>query len=309
MTEINDSDITPSQMKLDLKVAAEREVEGVGMGVFDDGTPFLNLRGLSRMCGVDIAAIVRITAAWQDNPQKPREAKIKELIRAQGADDTIAFYAVEKNGQIQHLVPSTVCMAVLEYYAFEARTPSEQAAQSYRVLARKGFEDYVYAQVGYNPAGTSDIAWRQFHDRVSLNYDTVPNGYFSIFKEMADIIVTLIRSGARLDDKFIPDISLGQAWGKYWRDEQLDIIYGDRIKYTHNYPLYFPQAASNPQAPFCYPDEALAEFRKWVRKTYIPHKMPTYLNNKVKAGALPASDALAAIEALESRNAALPRPN
>jgi hypothetical protein len=31
---------------------------------------------------------------------------------------------------------------------------------------------------------------------VSLVYDSVPVGYFSIFKEIADLIVTLIRGGA-----------------------------------------------------------------------------------------------------------------
>lgn len=308
MTDNTLPSTTPTQMKLDLKIEAEREVNGIGMGVLSDGTPFLTVRGLARMCGIEHSQIVRMTAAWQDNPQKPREAKVRELIRDQGMDDSVAFIATMKNGLVYHLVPSAVCMAVLEYYAFEARNPSEHAAKSFRTLARKGFADFIYAQVGYNPTGNSDVAWRQFRDRVSLNYDTVPNGYFSIFKEMADIIVTLISHGAHLDDKFIPDISLGIAWGKYWRDEQLDIIYGERKKYTHNYPMYFPQAASNPQAPFCYPDEALAEFRKWVRETYIPQKMPAYLNGKVKAGALPANDALAAIEALESRSAALPSP-
>jgi hypothetical protein len=58
--------IGPQQLKLNLEIAAEREIDGVGMGVLNDGTPFLTLRGLARMCGVDNAAIVRMTAAWQD---------------------------------------------------------------------------------------------------------------------------------------------------------------------------------------------------------------------------------------------------
>jgi hypothetical protein len=57
-------------------------------------------------------------------------------------------------------------------------------------------------------------AWRQFHDRVALVYDSVPHGYFSVFKEAADIIVTLIRSGANIGSAFVPDISIGQkAYG------------------------------------------------------------------------------------------------
>lgn len=294
----SDKSITaPEQLRFDLQVAAEIEIDGVGMGVLTDGTSFLTVRGLARMCGVDHTAVVRITGDWQSQPLKPREQKIRELVRAQGADDSVAFYAVMKNGIINHIVPSAVCMAVLEYYAFEARSESDQAAKSYRVLARKGFNDFVYAQVGYNPSGATSIAWQQFHDRVTLAYHTVPVGYFSIFKELADLFVMLIRKGANLGPSFLPDISVGQNWSKHWVSENLEILYGARIKYEHNYPAYFPQAASNPQHPYCYPDEALGEFRKWVREFYLAKRMPNYLNDKVKQGQIAPTIATAALEA------------
>lgn len=38
---------TSQQLRLDLEVAIEREVNGIGMGVLKDGTPYLNLRGLA----------------------------------------------------------------------------------------------------------------------------------------------------------------------------------------------------------------------------------------------------------------------
>jgi hypothetical protein len=204
-----------TQLSLNLEIVAEREIDGVGMGVFGDGNTFLTLRGLSRMCGVDNATIIRITAAWQESPLKPREKKIRELVRAQGADDSISFVAIKKNGTIYHAVPSAVCMAVLEYYAFEVKGDFERAAKNYRILARKGFNDFIYSQVGYNPSGEASVAWQQFHDRVSLAYHTVPDGYLSIFKEIADILVTLIRKGANLGNKFVPDISVGIHWSKY----------------------------------------------------------------------------------------------
>lgn len=291
---------TPKQYDLNLKIEVEREVDGVGMGVLSDGSPFLNLRGLASMCGVDSSMITRITGDWILSPLKPREQKIRELVRAQGADDSIAFYAIEKNGTIHHAVPAAVCMAILEYYAFDAKTSNDKASQSYRILARKGFNDFIYAQVGYNPTGASHIAWQQFHDRVSLAYHSVPDGYFSIFKEVADIIVTMIRSGANIGKSFIPDISVGMAWAKYWRAENLEVVYGERKRYDHNYPEYFPQSMSNPQPAYCYPDDALGEFRRWVREAYIVNQMPRYLESKVKAGELPAPSAVAAIEAFKA---------
>jgi hypothetical protein len=291
----------PEQLRLDLQVAAEREIDGVGMGVLSEGTPYLNLRGLARMCGVDHAAIVRITADWLAQPLKPREQKIRELVRSQGADDGVAFIAVPTNGTIYHAVPAAVCMAVLEYYAFEAKAKSDQAARSYRILARKGFSEFIYAQVGYNPTGAPNIAWKQFHDRVSLTYHTVPNGYFSIFKEIADIFVTLIRGGADLGPHFIPDISVGQLWSKHWTMKNLDVVYGPRITYQHNYPIYFPQSASNPQHPFCYPDDVLGHFRKWVREEYIAKRMSGYVIQKIKQGQIPAARATAALGAFAPR--------
>ena len=229
-------------------------------------------------------------------------AKIRELVKSQGADDSIAFYAVNRAGTIYHIVPPAVCMAVLEYYAFEAKgVDNAHAANSYRLLARKGFEAFIYSQVGYNPTGRSDIAWRQFHDRVSLSYHTVPDGYFGVFKELADITVTLIRSGANLGSSFIPDISVGQHWGRHWTSNNLDAVYGDRINYDHHYPSYFPQALSNPQPAYCYPDEALAEFRDWIKKEYITKKMPSYLRGKVKQGQIPAPAATIALDAFNPK--------
>ncbi|MDM8009726.1 MAG: hypothetical protein QUV08_02060 [Parasphingorhabdus sp.] len=301
MSNNNEMVTTPRQLDLDLRIAAEKEVDGIGMGVLSNGAPFLTLRGLARMCGVDSTSIVRMTAAWQETPMKPREAKVRELVRAQGGDDTIAFIAVPRDGIIQHAVPAAVCMAVLEYYAFEAKTTTDQAAKSFRILARKGFNDFIYAQVGFNPSGSTNIAWQQFHDRVGLSYHTVPDGFFSVFKEVADMLVTLIREGADLGKSFIPDISVGLAWGKFWNGENLDVVYGARRRYEHNYPKYFPQSISNPQPAYCYPDDALGEFRKWVREEYLPKKLPNYLNSKVKQGQLPAKKASAAIEAFKPK--------
>jgi hypothetical protein len=70
-------------------------------------------------------------------------------------------------------------------------------------------------------------------------------------------------------DKVIPDISIGQIWGKHWCDKNLRQRYGDRKEYQHCYPEYFPQAASNPQPAWCYPEAALGEFKRWLRERYI----------------------------------------
>ncbi len=298
---------TPEQKELPLRIAAEREVDGVEMGVLSNGTSYLTIRGLARMCGVDHSVIVRVTDQLLDDPEKPRARQIRELIKGQGGNDGIVFFPVEKNGVLHHTIPDKVCMAILEYYAFEARGGDGQALKAYRALARKGFRDFIYAQVGYNPSGAVDVAWQQYQDRVSLVYDNVPAGYFCVFKEIAEMFVTLLQSGAKLGNGFIPDISVGQAWGKHWTADNLDNVYGMRRQFHHNYPDYFPQSASNPQPANCYPDDALPEFRRWMREHYLTNGLPKYLVSKVKAGQLEAPAATIAVEAFKNRSLPAPR--
>lgn len=101
-----------------------------------------------------------------------------------------------------------------------------------------------------------------------------------------------------IDHTFVPDGSVGSIWSTHWETSLLDLKYGSRKKYQHNYPSYFPQAASNPQHPWCYPEAALGEFRRWFREDYIKAgKFKNYIDGKVKRRELPASFAQLAIAA------------
>jgi len=130
----------------------------------------------------------------------------------------------------------------------------------------------------------SDDAWKQFQDRVSLVYDSVPSGYFCIFKEIADLFATMFHHGINPGTKMLLDISVGWHWGNEWGAQKLDERYGSRRKFGHYYPPYFPQAQSNPQDAWCYPDDALPTFRRWMRDVYIPRKMPPYLQSQAQQG-------------------------
>lgn len=298
-----DKQVSTRQLALILTIEKEVEIDGIGMGVLSDGTAFLTGRGLARMCGVDHMVIQRLTSGWATEPARPREAKIKETLRQQGLVYDSPCIPILVDGVTHFAYPDPVCMAVLEYYAFDATSASnEQALKNYRLLARRSFRDFIYTQTGYSAHVEIPLAWRQFHDRVSLVYDSVPAGYFSIFKEMADIIVTLISSGAPIGSKFIPDISVGVHWAKWWKDHRLAHKHGERKPYLHHYPDYFPQSASNPQKPYCYPDAALGDFRQWMREVYLPAHFPDYLATKSRQGALPPSWAEMALRAIEAKS-------
>jgi hypothetical protein len=195
---------------------------------------FLTQRGLARLCGIQNAHIGTIGTEWDEEIQKPRISTIKGLLSARGQTPAAPYFDVSDEKRQIYAYPDYVCLAILEYYAFEAGTNVKpEAVQNFRQLAGMALREFIYTQLGYSPAARVPDSWSLFHDRVSLVFHTVPHGYFSIFKEMSDIIVTLIRQGASIDDKFIPDISVGQHWANHWRDSDLEIVHGERIQYEH----------------------------------------------------------------------------
>jgi hypothetical protein len=289
---------------MDLRIEKQVERDGIDMGVLSDGTAFLSGRGLARLCGVYHSVMGEILADWNSMPQKPRITKIKEILAGHGVVyKSPVIVALELDQTQTYAWTDTVCLAILEYYAFDAQQGDrEQARKNYRLLAGKGLYDFIYTQVGYDPRHQISEHWRVFHDRVSLTHGSVPVGYFCIFKEIADMVVHLGQNGVHIDSSFVPDISVGLVWGKHWTDRALDNIHGQREKFEHNYPEYFPQAKSNPQQPWCYPEAVLGEFRRWFREDYIgAGKFANYLISAVKKKELPPSFAQLAIAAYSNR--------
>jgi hypothetical protein len=287
--------ITPNT-QLSLFVDKELEIDGVGMGVLSDGTAFLTGRGLARLCNISNARIVELGQNWSKESTNAMVEGVKKILRSKGLLPEQPYVEIKKRSGMFHAYTDAVCLAVLEYYAFDQ--PTDEAKKNFRILAGKALHDFIYAQVGYDPHNHVPEAWRQFHDRVSLTYNAVPAGFFSIFKEISDMIVHLGQNGLTIDEKFVPDISVGIHWSKHWTETGLSAQHGERIKFEHNYPNYFPQAKSNPQEPWCYPEMALGEFKRWLRESYIKGgKFKKYLSDQVTKRALPPSFAELAVAA------------
>lgn len=278
----------PNQGELDLLVDRQVETDGIGMGVLRDGTPFLNQRGLARLCGVENRYIGIISTEWTAPVKSERTKSVQRILMERGALPPTAAHETFFGQKRVLAYPDEVCMAVLEYYAFEANLAGQpKAMESFRRLASFGLRQFIYTQTGYESERDDDV-WRIFKDRVSLTYDAVPDGYFSVFKELASLIVTLGLQGLHISESFVPDISVGKAWAQYWKTANCSDDFGHRSTYAHNYPEYFPQAASNPQMANCYPEEALGRFRKWFREEYVGEgKFERYLSSKVSDWSLP----------------------
>ncbi|OUJ08189.1 hypothetical protein HK25_01275 [Acetobacter sp. DsW_059] len=289
----------PSQGSL-FRVEKQAEINGVEMGVLDNGIPYLTESGLARMCGIDRKVLNRLASGWISEKNKPRGQKINALLRDNGYSEDSLYLPSEHNGISINAYPEPVCLSILEYYAFVSDDPRSQAIAAFRTLAKTTFRAFIYGAVGYSPSSQAIDSWKHFHDRIDMTLDSVPEGYFSVFREIASMIVPMIRADIIISDKVIPDISVGKAWSHYWKNNELD-KYGDRIKYDHSYPTYYPQAKSNPQPSFAYPDVIISIFRSWLRREYINNKLPTYLTGQIKKGSLPKSTATKVIESFSGK--------
>lgn len=282
------------------QIEKQAEINGIEMGVLENGMPFLSEMGLAKMCGIARSPLNRLAANWLEEKDKPRGKEIASLLGPEYDEPTLFLKSIYKGREV-NAYPESVCMALLEYFAFVADPPKEQAIQAYRALARRSFREFVYTAVGYAPQRNILDGWRNFHDRVDMTNDAVPEGYFSVFREIASMIVPMIRSGVLISDKTVPDISVGVAWSKYWEKNNLDQLHGERQKYDHEYPDYYPQARSNPQSSYAYPDAALGEFRAWLRNEYITTKFPKYLITQARKQQLLSKVAQQAIDAFSPK--------
>lgn len=271
----------PNQILLDLGIQVQKSIDGIEMGVLDNGIPFLTQRGLAGVTGVNRSVIQTITKEWEEhcgNPVlgKDRISFFKKYLFSNGFNEPALHLETVQNGTIHYAYPDIVCMAFLEYYAFESKSDSATALLNYRKFATYGLSKFIYESLQYIP----EDRWKYHNDRVSLLRDSAPDGYFTIFREITGLVVDLIAVNLTVNHKTVPDISVGIAWGKYWTGNNLETHFGKRIPYEHNYPSYYPQAMSNPQKPNAYPDVALPTFRQWFRQIYLPTKFPAYILSK-----------------------------
>lgn len=280
-----------SQGNLDLRPVVEVEVDGITMGVLSDGTPYLSLYGLAKLCGIDEAPLRVFTTNWLTEKSKPRGAKINTYLTRNGHAnlDKLFTRTTNKQGTETHAYPDYVCMAILRYYAFDAANFDNKIAQdNFATLAEYTLRRMIYERSGYTPnQEVINSSWDVFKQRIMSN-DDIPIGFFSVFREMADLTVRLINNEFKLDPFSIPDISVGQRWAAYWKSNKLSDSHGDRMLYPHNYPENFPQSKGTQKEAYIYPSSALGIFRDWLNTTYVNDHLATYLSNKVKSKAIPA---------------------
>lgn len=300
-----------SQGNLSLYPTVEVVADGIPMGVLSDGTPYLTLYGLAKLCGIDEAPLRLFTSNWDTEKHKPRGQKVAAYLAEKGHFNVERLYTrvVNSTNVETHAYPDYICMAIMRYYAIDATNFDRSVAiNNFVRLAEYTLKRMIYEKSGYNQPNQAVISssWNVYQQRIIAN-DNIPIGYFSIFREMADLTVRLINSEFKLDPHSIPDISVGQRWAKFWKDNNLAQTCGERMLHAHNYPEDFPQSRGTQKEAHIYPNAALGTFRDWLYTTYVNVHLKTYLAGKVQQKALPAPQAEKIIEALQKPT--LPRPH
>lgn len=136
------------------------------MGILKDGTPYLTMTGLAKLCGVEPSALWAFTSKWNPEDNKPRTVFIADILFQQGYDIRTLFTRVTSDKGVEtHAYPDYVCMAILEYYALEAkRFDNTIARENYRKLASYTLRKMIYDQLGINTQDRITKSWQVYQE-------------------------------------------------------------------------------------------------------------------------------------------------
>jgi prophage antirepressor-like protein len=175
--------------------------------------------------------------------------------------------------------PNTSIISESGLYSLTLSSRKPQAKDFKRWVTREVLPS-IRKTGGYSLNKPASPFWWQ---RLVIDQETnrVPNGYFSIFREVIPLVAELETAGYVVPDNAVPDISVGRKWAGYLRE--IEIVVEEVAKqYPHTYP-----DRRGSQDCYCYPEKLLPTFRQWFRDKYKTDHLYKYLKNKDKS-ALPA---------------------
>lgn len=273
-------------MLSDLEVIQSVAIAGlpVEVGILPDGTPFMSGRELARACGISNSTLVGWGEMTPQLGDRYRAGKMAELLATYGYSGDRFFVPIPDGTKFGgranvSAYPYKVCMAFLDYYAFEAN--KEEARNSLRVLSEKQLPQFIEQTVREqaNPPlkakpqpprvkSTSPFQTRPLREGIPIGYFTVRQIMSSDQARSLPALPLSERQTALLTN-------IDKAWSRYWTIHQLALIFGDR------FPV--PQLSLNDWArprQYVYPNTVLDEFKDWLYKQYIPERFPSYLQRK-----------------------------
>jgi hypothetical protein len=243
------------------KISKFGNFDGFELGVLIDGIPFASAGGLAVLCGVTTKTITDVGQYVDNDDDKFRSGKIANLLTEYDYQGDKLYEILLHDGQEIYAYSEPVCMAFLEYYAYEAGKRCTQKAKNLaRALMRKSFKDFVYELVGYKETKRSSFS-EYVLSRFLIHHDVdemrLPDGYFCLFDKMIELLqkfdlsIDYVLSDqwydvSKGDVRFLePDISLGQHFSQLFtsdvaeRQSIYDNLYVEKL--SKNYRKFWDQ--------------------------------------------------------------------
>src|SRR5690348_644969 len=82
----------------ELFVDKSTEINGVGMGVLSNGTPFLTGRGLARLCGIHHQRINELGSNWGGQSTNAMAEGVKKILQDKGLLPDMPYVAINQSG-------------------------------------------------------------------------------------------------------------------------------------------------------------------------------------------------------------------
>ena len=252
--------------------------DGIETGYYTrepDGVSGMSVTALAAFCGVRQQTITQLLNRVES--ADPTTNDLPEQLKPFAGK---GLRLITNNTQGIKVIPDEACYAVVEYYAFDARSYEGQrvAQGSYRMAGRAGIRAFIWSQTGYVP----ELLREPLHSNTTTyikrlenagDHD-VPDDLWTTFREGAEVLLLVEKEmGVPVVRMDLCDGSIGTHWKNYRKDKSWA---GKIGSYTHVFRDH------RPDIPDCNAFELseLPYFRKWLRETYIPQHLPEYLAKK-----------------------------
>jgi hypothetical protein len=242
-----------------------------------DGVSGMSVSALTRFCGLALGSTTAISNLLRRVEEtNPETNDLPESLKP-FAGRALRLETNDPQGRL--IVPDEVCLAVTEYYAFDARgyQGQEAARNNFRMAGRAGMRVFIWSQTGFVPellreslrANTTTYIERLENIRDHDIGDTM----WSTFREGAEVLLLVEKEmGVPVDQLDLCDGSIGSHWSTYREGQPWARGVGTyRHVFRDHRGERFPRA---------YDLSELSYFRQWLRNVYIPYHLPAYLADK-----------------------------
>ncbi len=164
-----------------------------------DGASGMTVTALASFCGTKQHAITELLNQVRDSD--PSSNKLAKSLKPLAGKE---LRLIVNDDQGRLFILDDVCQAVCEYYAFDSRqyAGKDIAVDNFRMIAKAGMRLYIWSQTGYDPTAkttkpsqSSLVGYWAERQRLFVEKNTIPIGYFSIFEELAKLMWQLEKHG------------------------------------------------------------------------------------------------------------------